>query len=439
MRERTGTLFAPPDSESQARIKDHTWLATRSIVTRVIGILPPGLHLAAVTLGLAGVAAAWGAYLSRSGHVLQGDLSYPLILDAVLGEILALRTNQGAASLQFLSLLPVYALGVGLTTLLGGGSSDLFRTLVFLQPLAAFTSMYCAVQLLWRWGDDETSGACSRRILAGLLAGWLFALNPWAVARVEHLGLLLGWSATPIALGFLAESLRSGRLRWAVAAGIVTALFVGASPHYLLYMAVVMLLGVVAFLGCRGSFQIASRTLVVFGAVFVGLFAYVLVPNLAAIASGDGSLTADTSDLKMLLRAQSPLNSLLLTSNFARHHLARPDDATLLAWTVTGLIFPLALAASPFQRHGPRGVSILALMVGLGAWLVLVLSGISSPVPLYEWLVSLPFGRLFREPDKLAGILALSLAWGIGIAAANLAPGNRFRNFSRWLPRIGIH
>ena len=149
---------------------------------------PARSHGPWVMLGLVVVLAVWSRLLTTPGELLQRDLEYPLFAVDVLDDFYPMLASDGRSALGHMSLTPVVGLAGAVVELIGGTSGAMIRALVVGQSLAAFTTMYFLFQLLA--GKARRSAAATGA--GALAAGLFYSLNPWAMARVEHLGLLLG-------------------------------------------------------------------------------------------------------------------------------------------------------------------------------------------------------------------------------------------------------
>ena len=259
--------------------------------------------------------------------------------------------------------------------------------------------------------------------LGALVAGVFAAVNPWAIARIEHVGLLAGYAFTLLAVAAVVAAERRRSWRMAAVAGVAM-VGVAVSPHFLIYAAGIGFVGAVIGLlrapgwyARRGLLQRIGVGLLAFGA----LEAYALAPLISAgwLSAGlPGELTAAPSDLAVREPGAPTLDAITLTANPQWHATMRPVGLSAVAWRGLALIPVAALAAAAVSGRWRRtAIPLVAIVVAVSAFVVWADSGQART--LLEGLVSaVPGGRGLREPDKLLGLSALAQAWGLGAAAA---------------------
>ncbi len=380
-------------------------------------VAPP---LIAMLAGLAIVLAAWGPVLTSPGEIIQRDLVYPLFIDDALADFYPILGADGRTALQYLSMMPIFAPAIGASQLLGVSTGGLIRALVVGQALLAFLSAFVSVWLAARGALGNP-----RALSAGaLIAGLFYALNPWAIARVEHLGVLLGYAFLPLALALLLEAERRRSNRLAVAGGL-TFVGVAVSPHYALYGGALLLLFLAVRLLWLRDWTRRRETLrraALFVLTVAALEIYIVAPFIAISLSGEGLPTevgASVTDLAARDSGAAWTDPLTLTANLVWHQDMRPAGAALLAWRLGGLVPIAALVVTvafvrPLFRVSAALLVIAALAVTLMLW-----AESADARPALEALISrVPGARGIREPDKALGLLALAYAWGLGALTA---------------------
>jgi hypothetical protein len=375
-----------------------------------------------VVIGLVVVAAVWTKLITLPGELLQRDLEYPLVADYVLDDFYPMLASDGRSALGHMSLTPVMGLVGLLLEGIGGTSGAMIRGLVVGQSLAAFVSMYFLFQLV---AERDATRVLPGRA-GGLAAGLFYALNPWALARVEHLGLLIGYSLLPLVLGLALLAVRRRSARLAVGASLAF-WFAAASPHYLVFTtAILAALALYYLIGARTWG--AARLLIRLGAVglttIVGLEMFLVLPALSSSWLSGGlpaEISAGADDLAIGGGAVSWLEIVTLTSNAVWSDAMRPGGQAAWAWMLVALLPAGCLVwVSVFGRPRVRvGILLLALAMAVVAVEVLVAGEAGSGATGFV-ISRIPGGRALREPDKLSGLLALAFAWGVGGAVGML-------------------
>ncbi|MBM4438594.1 MAG: hypothetical protein FJ029_15535, partial [Actinobacteria bacterium] len=272
-----------------------------------------------------------------------------------------------------------------------------------------------------------TRGSIPHVWSGALTAGLFYALNPWAMARVEHLGVLAGYALAPAVLATAVLAFRRQSRRFAVATGLLLAI-AAVSPHYLAYVTILLVALLMWRLIRAGSVGVARRHLgnAALGVLaFLALEAFVLAPSIASAWLGRGlpaEFAAAATDLALGSSGSPWLDALMLTGNARWRAEMRPGGIGAWAWTVVGLApaatLPVALVVNRTRR------TVTASLIALAA-LPIALAGVAELPgirPLLEAAVAgIPGGRALREPDKLLGLAALAYAWGVGMVAATVA------------------
>ena len=370
---------------------------------------------------------AWGPLTVVPGKLFQRDLIYPWFGEDAFLDFHPLLAPDGVAALGHLTLMPLYAPAIGVAQLFGLDGTAVIRLVLIQIAVVAYSGAFVAFLTLA--GQDRRGAA-----LGALVAGVFVAINPWAIARIEHVGLLAGYA------------LRRWRWRrsWRRTGGAHGAwppwpglrmVGVAVSPHFLIYAAGIGFVGAATGLlrapgwqARRGLLQRIGVGLLAFGA----LEAYALAPLISAgwLSAGlPGELTAAPSDLAVREPGAPTLDAITLTANPQWHAAMRPVGLPAVAWRGLALIPVAALAVAALSRRWRRtAIPLVAIVVAVSAFLVWAESG-QARMLLGGLVSALPGGRSLREPDKLLGLSALAQAWGLGavVAAAWSATGR-----TRW-------
>lgn len=386
------------------RLPVRTWLARSSVPWTILG------------LGL--VAAAWAKLLFTPGELLQRDLEYPLFATDIFGDFYPMLAADGRSALGHLSLTPVFAVVALVLNVFGGTSGGAIRWLIVGQSLVAFLSMFTLYRLMsarFRLSDVSKN-------IGALGAGMFYALNPWAIARVEHLGLLFGYSLLPLVLGLAVLAVSRRSIPLAILVGLVGALL-AASPHYLVFATVLLgLTGVYSLARRRSRRQLVllARLATAGGLAFIGLQMFLILPTLASAWLSGGlpaELAATAEDVAISRGAVSPVALMTLTNNPIWSGNMRPGGQVVWIWSPVGLLPLGALIWSAVRRGSASSIVYLFLALALFILALETMLEIEAGSGLTGFLIAhLPGGRALRESDKLTGLLALAYAWGVGEA-----------------------
>ncbi len=400
---------------------------------------PARSHAAWVILGLVVVLTVWSRLLTTPGELLQRDLEYPLFAADVLDDFYPMLAADGRSALGHMSLTPVVGLAGAMLELFGSTSGAMIRALVVGQSLAAFTTMYFLFQLLA--GKAQRSAAATGA--GALAAGLFYSLNPWAMARVEHLGLLFGYSLLPLVLALAMLAVQRHSLRMAVGAALAF-WFAAASPHYLVFTTTI--------LAALAGYHVArSRSLEEAGlvlrlgaggvATIAGLEMFLILPALASSWLSGGlpaEIAASAEDLAIGGNSSSLPGILTLTNNPVWSGEMRPGDQAQWVWQMIGLLPAGALAWVTASGRFQPGVGVLLVVLAVVTAGVEVLVQLEAGSGISGFLISqVPGGRALREPDKLSGLLALAFAWGVGGLVSVLAMALKERT-DRMVERVGV-
>jgi len=268
-------------------------------------------------------------------------------------------------------------------------------------------------------------------IVAGLIAGAVFAFCPIRLETLHH-SHLLGWQYLPLALLFLARTLRLGRATAAASFALLLLLQLLCS-YYLAYMALV---GVAAFAAAHVLF--AGRTLSGRGVVLAVVAAVAVLVVFGALSW--------------------PYLELRATGILPRYALTDPGGALVLRHASShpwrGYLDPSAVppygTASPFVGWVPLGVALVgclgvakadvarrtqiaaAIAIALAGWSLslgpgLEIAGLSLPSPYDVLLRVVPGFSSMRAPGRFALLMMLGVAMlvGFGLDAMGRALARR--------------
>jgi hypothetical protein len=366
------------------------------------------------------VLVAWAGVVLTPGHLLQVDFAFPLNPDAVLDDFRAAWKPSFGSNVIASTRLVAGGLPALIIHGLGLDSSVMVKSIVALHLLVALGGMYGLV--VWTLPADR-----NRRwsVMAGaFVAGLYVSLNVWAVAHVHQVFMFTQYAATPLILGLWILALQRRRPVFALLAALTFALIGATNPHFAMFnMAVLVIASVVV--GARtmrwgqfgriiGAFALAGLLL---GAFFLlpllGRFFYggELVPTFDSTVPGVESLTAE----------QTPGNTLGLVGSAFFSTRARPTNPGLFAWQPLAAA-PFVLVAAAVLRPSPsRRIAVLMfIIVVLGSGVQLASWWNVTRDAFAEAVRVLPLGWVFREPERLGGMMAVAYGWGLAYWVAVL-------------------
>ena len=380
-----------------------------------------------IVLGLLLTLIAGWRVVATPGEIIQGDLGYPFANEFWTRRFTsAWDTSYGTGLVNVMRTYSYVPWGLliqafDLTTEAAGK----FHWLSW--HLLGFLAAYLGARLI---AGPEIRVAHPVAIRLGLmLAGLFWALNPWALARWEQLGVHVSAVLLPLVLGLVVAATRAptarSRAHRALAAAAVLAFAVSTSPHY---MAIGLLVGLgwfaYAAVTSRGPRLPIGAAAVAFLGGFAIFAAFILVPLLVTAAAGSptGPRYAEGTDVQPVLESgQTVIDTLTLTGHTFFGAGLRPEPTALPGWRMAALI-PVALLAMVFWRQpGQRRVLGYAAVVGGATAFIQIASWHEALRPGYLAVAAnAPFGWALREPDKLSGALALAYLPGLALAPATL-------------------
>jgi hypothetical protein len=343
------------------------------------------------------------APLLRSGTLLLLDYSdYPAGPHASLGAyVWGFRPD-------LTSRAPINGALLVLFRLLPWGPVKLLP-LLLVVPLAA-------------WGFQRLF---DRRSLATIAATLMFVVNPFVYERMlaGQVYLVLGYALLPLLVSALLS--RVDGVTAPIGAGLLLALLMALSPHFVFIGGLLWLVVAVAALRRDGVRTLRRTGLTLLVALLASL--YWLIP----IASRAGELDRVTAtDLKTFQTVSDP--ALGLAPNVAglygfwRIGWPLPKD-NLPAWPLL-LAAILVVAAIGLRACGSERWSTLrSLLVIAGAAGFVLSLGAQGPTgPAFRFLFDhVPGFRIMREPGKFEALLALAYAGFFGLGFFTLVDGSR--------------
>jgi len=377
---------------------------------RIIKRLWPTLAIPTVLIGI------WWNFLTAPGWLHQLDIDYPPYLDDLLSDFFPLLAADGIFAIRHLPLAPPMTIAFALARLIDGDSTSAIRFMLMGETMLAATTMTATVLIV------AGNGYKSRLPIyfAAIIAGLFYSLNPWFIARVEHVGLLFGYSLAPILIALLTIWYRTNQIRFAIATGAVLAVM-ATSVHYMVAgWFIISFIAIIHVLAHRNKAAL-KRVLMAYAAglaTMVTLLAYIIVPGVVSLLHLNtlpSELATPQNSFVTTVNHYLALDAITLTSNANWSHHMRPPGIEGWAWTAISLLPLGALLFGLLNLRNTRFIGISLLSIALTTALLIQIGG-SDPLgrPLVWVTDHLPGGRLLREPDKFTGLISLAWSWGIG-------------------------
>ncbi len=368
------------------------------------------------------VVAVFWAVITTPGDLQQRDLYPSLFLDRVVEHsVYPLWSPRETLSIAGAGRLPITLALVGVAKALGLDGATYARLIVLWIAGVGYVSAFAAFALFARWRTDipRTSAA-----MGAMVAAVALVVNPWTIARLEHSWLLAQWSAMPLVVGLFLEGTRTTQRRWIVGSALVFALLGAAQPHYLVFTTLMIAAWVVGtMVQCPVKRRRALTDCLVWVAAVVPLLAYQIAPFVAVKLFGgspDPAYTLMDQTRTVLARHQDLPTTLQGAANANWHELLVPAGASRLPWEFAGwAVAALPLVAVAQRRWGPPALYLA--VGGYAAALVAAASNWALTADVYQAAVNaVPGLWVFREPDRVVGLLIMAQAFGAGFVVADL-------------------
>ncbi len=376
----------------------------------------------AFAVGALIVVAVFWAVITTPGDLQQRDLYPSLFLDRVVEHsVYPLWSPRETLSIAGTGRLPITLALVGVAKALGLDGATYARLIVLWIAGVGYVSAFTAFALFARW-RTETPRTCAA--IGAMVAAVALVVNLWTIARLEHSWLLAQWAAAPLVLGLYLEGTRTTQRRWIIGSALVFALLGAAQPHYLVFTTLMIAAWVVGtMVQCPVKRRRALTDGFVWVAALVPLLAYQIAPFVAVKLYGgspDPAYTLMDQTRTVLSRHQDLPTTLQGAANANWHELLVPSGASRLPWEFAGwAVALLPLAAVLLRRWGPPALYLA--VGGYAAALVAAASNWSLTADLYQTAVNaVPGLWVFREPDRVVGLLIMAQAFGAGFVVADL-------------------
>ena len=346
----------------------------------------PYLTIAAVTLLL------WRGVVFTSELLLSADMMIP--------------TNMPALRRLF---FPFWNGGLGFPNVETADRLAWMAPFLLLpNPVVAQKLMFATVLVGSGWSMLAASRRLGAPLVLAILAGILYATNPWVADRLQHYFLLPGYAILPLVLALWLEPLRRGHVF-----ALALLLTLGStSPHYTAFLWLLSGLWLLFYLSLENLKRFAG---------VAGLYAlfnlYWLVPTLAFMRTVSLVPSDPTwEQVRLFSERADPFAVARLQGYW--WPLAEVGVPAAVTWLGVGLVVAALLALFKPDRTrlflwtGALGFGLVALGTRI-PWLAgeMILEG-----PFAERL-----GWLFRDPNKAVGPLAALLLLAATVSLTKMA------------------
>ncbi len=380
------------------------------------------------------------SFFFKEGTIIFSDIDFPYDSRDYLNQIIGVynhRFNTTAMlnTPRLLSILPAFCL----SALFGFSGGVFLKTFIFQCLLLSSFGFYLFAKRLLRIYYNPIFDL--QRIILITAGALYYALNPWVMMRIQHIYLLVGYSLFPYVLlqffkifdhKFQMVSIErfdplSGRVYRrniidAILLGLAISVSAGAI-HYFFYtalllsalLALIMLKYAIKYreYGIKGIWRIYWGMIKrgIFLCIFIlGFSAYWFIVYVASIVFGTEATQNNVNVLDTYTafsRNSSLINVLYLNSYWWT--MIEMNFLSVAYWVAGGVIITFSGIGVIFSF---KRINIVLFMGMLGTVLALLATGVYY-LPIAPWFlmfVNMPvIGSLFRDPNKLVGILSLCM------------------------------
>ncbi len=375
----------------------------------------------------------------QQGHIVFSDLDFPLDSKRYLEEILGLWNNKWNTP-TILNLPRIFSIAIPyfFSTLNGHSGTVLIKTFILMNIYISSFTIYLFAKSILRiyLGPKNTLF----KLIAISTGSLFYAINPWVIYRIQHIYLLCGYSLLPLALMlflkifdpkfqevvipnysvFRIKLYRKNIVHIGVLA--ITISVMSAAIHYFFYtlilfalLWVLLLVKQILLNRWAGSYLKRAITYNFFLKGFLlGIITLIFCYYWFSVYLGS-----------ILIDAQSSQNNINVVDTLALFSRFSSIDKSLLMISYWWPMFDLSTLNIQFYIGG----IILLLVIGIGVFfyirknhLLLFLFILTALFLLFSTGTTLPyfgelfiklvmdvpfFGNLFRDPNKLIGIVAI--------------------------------
>jgi hypothetical protein len=259
--------------------------------------------------------------------------------------------------------------------------------------------------------------------IAAIVGAIIYAYNVWSFIRIGHWYLWIGYVLLPLFLLAIINSNSQGHSRrWVYVLLSVSLWSIASStPHMAVFYGIIY---IVIFSIYFLRYYFTKRSLFELCVPFLSIILLFILVNFywlyPLFLSGTQEKLSPpyvlTEEMgKILSRNSSMLNSIRMIADWTGlEKLEIPSDTPLYPlWVFSSFVVPIvAITALLVKRALPYSIIFLAILV----FGMLLAMGEQSPIDYYSHIFVIPFGWLFRDPDKWSFLIALAQSFLVGIS-----------------------
>ena len=370
--------------------------------------------------------------LLTKGVILNGDTMFPLhVKDYIyliypLWNIKGSMPNFGELS-KLIIMYPYYKLALLLNISTGSFGKGIILGALFVASVSA----YYASSTLLRGAYKKINGKFV--FIASMISALTYMLNPWAMDRIIHWGLLISYGFMPLFLIMYIKSLETNKIKYAIATAFLWCL-VSFSPHYVIFGGFFIFLWLLfsMFFDIRNGHMLKLykniKTTILITLFYMAFSAYWIMPY---IVSSFISFIGPPSNWLFTQESVDGLSRLsnlvnvfrLLGYSWPLVSYEPYSDTLRIPWLFSSFIIPVTAFLALILRPKDKNVWFFSLvsivLISMGA-------GTRGPISsIYLWLcfdtpISNVFGWYIRDPNKWVGLLALTYSLLISITVYEL-------------------
>lgn len=376
--------------------------------------------------------------LFQPGQVVFSDIDFPFNSHTYLEEIFGLWNGKwNTTSMLNIPRLIIVLPSFLLASLFKDNGSIFLKLFILQQSIISAFSIYLLSKRLVSVYYGKAFDIY--KVFALIFGSLLYALNPYFIYRIQHIYLLVGYSFFPLVILYFLKvfdhkfqsivipsySAISANVYYENYRDIfILSLLVtisSAAIHYFFYS--VLALGIIffliitkylffknqqAFLYRKNVIIAIMKKLMIFILVFALLSFYWLSIYIGSILVGAEASQHNINEIDtytMFSRNSDIVNVALLDSYWWK----MTTESRGIGFYIGGAIIIIVIAVgavSHFKSH-----HMITLLTILGSLMMLLATGVKYPIirNVFLLLCRLPFfGNVFRDPNKLIGLLAVS-------------------------------
>lgn len=377
--------------------------------------------------------------LINPGQIVFSDIDFPYNTKNYLEEVVGLWNSKwNTTSMlnipRLIVILPSYLL-----SLVFGGKGSLFlKGFIFQQIIVSSLSMYLFTKKLISVYMGKQFNLT--KTLALIFGSILYSLNPYVIFRIQHIYLLVGYSIFPLIIlyffkifdfKFQATSIKGynrysqnifyENIRDAFILAVLVTVASGAI-HYFFYSVITLGISFILLLidytlkhkelnrfGIKKIWIAMFKKLFIFLGFFIGLSFYWLSIYIGSILTNVqvSQHNINVIDTFTMFSRNSDIGSVLLLNSYWWRMM--PSDSFNIYFYISGIVLLIVILIGVFFNVFKK--NIITLTTILGVLMIIIATGVKYPFMsnLFLFLCDLPFfGNVFRDPNKMVGLLALS-------------------------------